>query len=293
LPQRISPSGYNSLVACPYQFYARHVLRLNDLDEVREEIDKRDYGTWVHKVLQRFHGEYSVLTKVIPHPNPDETTSHSTKPASGQVAGYLPVGEGTNESLRDFLTNELQRISNEVFADALAHDYLAVAWLLRWQKMLPSYLAWQIEREQTGWRYDAAEEPFEFTVLENFILRGRIDRVDSNAAGEIAVLDYKTQTATVLKNKLKDAGEDVQLACYASVRNAHAAAFVSLEGEVMDVAPAHAMDELAQLNFTRLQTLFTQLRSGAPLPANGVASACAYCEMRGLCRQGSWEVKNG
>jgi hypothetical protein len=38
-----------------------------------------------------------------------------------------------------------------------------------------------------------------------------------------------------------------------------------------------------------LQTLFTQLRSGAPLPANGVASACAYCEMRGLCRQGSWE----
>jgi hypothetical protein len=32
-----------------------------------------------------------------PFPNPDETTSHSTKPASGQVAGYLPqVGEGTN-----------------------------------------------------------------------------------------------------------------------------------------------------------------------------------------------------
>jgi NADPH2:quinone reductase len=38
-----------------------------------------------------------------PHPNPDGTTSHSTKPASGQVAGYLPpAGEGANESLRDF-----------------------------------------------------------------------------------------------------------------------------------------------------------------------------------------------
>ncbi|WP_035382707.1 nitrogenase iron-molybdenum cofactor biosynthesis protein NifN [Ferriphaselus sp. R-1] len=32
----------------------------------------------------------------FPHPNPDGTTSHSTKPASGQVAGYPPVGEGTN-----------------------------------------------------------------------------------------------------------------------------------------------------------------------------------------------------
>ncbi len=34
----------------------------------------------------------------FPHPNPDRTTSHSTKPASGQVAGYLPqAGEGTSE----------------------------------------------------------------------------------------------------------------------------------------------------------------------------------------------------
>jgi nitrogenase molybdenum-iron protein NifN len=31
-----------------------------------------------------------------PLPNPDETTSHSTKPASGQVAGYPPEGEETN-----------------------------------------------------------------------------------------------------------------------------------------------------------------------------------------------------
>jgi haloalkane dehalogenase len=30
----------------------------------------------------------------FPHPGPDGTTSHSTKPASGQVAGYLPEGEG-------------------------------------------------------------------------------------------------------------------------------------------------------------------------------------------------------
>ena len=35
---------------------------------------------------------------VAPLPNPDETTSHSTKPASGQVAGYPPLaGEGAIE----------------------------------------------------------------------------------------------------------------------------------------------------------------------------------------------------
>jgi multisubunit Na+/H+ antiporter MnhB subunit len=42
----------------------------------------------------------------FPHPNPDGTTSHSTKPASGQVAGYPPKGEGANESLREFHFND-------------------------------------------------------------------------------------------------------------------------------------------------------------------------------------------
>lgn len=275
LPQRISPSGYNSLVACPYQFYARHALRLNDLDEVREEIDKRDYGTWIHTVLQRFHGEHPLLTQVLPHPNP------------------FQEGEGINESPRDFLNNELQRISNEVFADALAHDYLALAWLARWQKMIPAYLDWQLEREQAGWRYSVAEASFDFNVDESLVLRGRIDRVDKNTAGDESVLDYKTQTVSSLKKKLLDAGEDVQLACYAAVRNAHEAAFVGLEGGVTAIAPEQAIDDLAKLNIERLQNVYAQMRSGTALPANGVDAACAYCEMRGLCRRGSWEDAHG
>ena len=260
IPQHISPSGYNSLVACPYQFYARHVLRLNDLDEVREEIDKRDYGTWVHALLQRFHGEHPLLM---------------------------------NED-RDRLAAGLRRVSEEVFSDALRHDYLALAWLLRWQEMISAYLDSQLEREQAGWRYSDAEVPFDMPVAESLHLRGRIDRVDSNAAGGECVLDYKTQTAAVLKKKLKDAGEDVQLACYAQVRNAREAAFVSLEGGVVQtVAPAQAIDELAELNLVRLRTVFAQMRGGTPLPANGAEPVCAYCEMRGLCRQGSWGTLEG
>ncbi len=43
----------------------------------------------------------SPLVTKVPLPNPDKTTSHSTKPASGQVAGYPPqAGEGTNVLLR-------------------------------------------------------------------------------------------------------------------------------------------------------------------------------------------------
>ncbi len=38
----------------------------------------------------------AVIDRNRPHPTPDGTTSHSTKPASEQVAGYLPGGEGVS-----------------------------------------------------------------------------------------------------------------------------------------------------------------------------------------------------
>jgi len=82
-------SAYNSLVACPYQFYARHILRLNELDEVQEGIEKRDYGDHVHKILQRFHERYA------------------------QVIGHA-IAE---------MDAALRQISEEVFADLLQQDF--------------------------------------------------------------------------------------------------------------------------------------------------------------------------
>ena len=55
IPKQISVSGYGSLVACPYRFFARHVLRLGEMDEVCEDLEKSDYGELVHRVLERFH----------------------------------------------------------------------------------------------------------------------------------------------------------------------------------------------------------------------------------------------
>ena len=46
-------------------------------------------------------GGHATLFRVSPLPNPDGTTSHSTKLASEQVAGYLPLaGEGANVILK-------------------------------------------------------------------------------------------------------------------------------------------------------------------------------------------------
>ena len=260
IPQRISASGYNSLVACPYQYYARHMLHLNELDEVREGVEKRDYGEWVHGILHRFHEQFSALA----------------------------------EHGREELEQALLRISNEEFAPAVERDYLARAWLLRWQQAIPAYLDAQLKNAAEGWRYQGGEVPFELPLSEDLLMHGRIDRVDVRPAADnaVAVLDYKMMDALRLRNKLKEPGEDVQLACYAYVYEADEAAFISIEKDkVVAVAPPHDLPQLAQENIDRLLAVFAQMRGGAALPAHGVDEACAYCEMRGLCRKSEWESR--
>lgn len=254
IPERISASGYNSLVACPYQYYARHMLRLNELDEVREGVEKRDYGEWVHDILHRFHQQFPVLGG-HPHAALDEA---------------------------------LQRISREVFAPALEHDYLARAWLLRWQQAIPAYLEVQLKSEAEGWRYQRGEVPFELPLTDGLMLYGRIDRVDARG-NENKVLDYKMMDAGRLRNKLREPGEDVQLACYAHVYEADEAAFISIEKDkVIPVAVPQDLPELVQANIERLKEVFSQIGNGIAMPANGVDEACTYCEMRGLCRKAEW-----
>ena len=257
IPARISASGYNSLVACPYQYYARHMLRLNEMDEVREGVEKRDYGEWVHDILHRFHQQFPLI----------------------------------NEHTREALEQALQQISSEVFAPSVERDYLARAWLLRWQQAIPAYLDAQLKSEAEGWRYQSGEVPFELPLTDELTLHGRIDRVDVQSDGAAKVLDYKMMDATRLRNKLKEQGEDVQLACYAHVYEADEAAFISIEKDkVIAVAPPQDLPELAHANIERLTELFVQMRNGVVMPAHGVDEACTYCEMRGLCRKSEWSA---
>ncbi|MBU0594727.1 MAG: PD-(D/E)XK nuclease family protein [Gammaproteobacteria bacterium] len=260
VPETVSASGYNSLMACPYQFFARHALHLNELDEVAQALEKRDYGEYVHDILHRFHSRYPVV-------------------ADGEP--------GVQEQA-------LREISKAVFDHAIEADFVSHAWLSRWEASIPGYLAWQRKRECEGWRWLAGELASTRQIAlmggGSLTLRGRLDRVDAKGA-EQAVLDYKTQSLDNLKKKLKPAGEDVQLACYALLLETlpRQAAFVAVDEEVVQqVEPVEPLAELAEANLERLQIMFQSLHEGEPLPAQGVSAACQYCEMRGLCRKDYW-----
>lgn len=259
LPQRVSVSGYASLVACPYRFFARYVLGLGEMDEVSEEMDKSEYGAQVHRVLERFHERHPLVSAL----------------SEAQALA------------------ELQTCVAEVFAPAVEENFLAIGWRLRWEKRLAAYLDWQRAQEAGGWRWAAAETRVSCTVSlpdgADVELYGRIDRIDRNVDDDIgaALIDYKTQAGKTIRDRLKD---DVQLPAYALMHgDAAHAAYLALDDEaVAAVASADdtaALQAAAEAQGARLQAAFAAMRAGAPLAAHGVESVCQWCEMSGLCRK--------
>ncbi|MBC7513820.1 MAG: PD-(D/E)XK nuclease family protein [Herminiimonas sp.] len=263
LPDKLSASGYASLVACPYQFFATRMLGLSGLDELSVQLEKRDYGDWLHQILHTYH--VGLREQAIPH----------------AARAYF-----------------LQAVTQEVFDLALAKSAAALGYFDRWQKAMPAYLAWAEARDAAGWTFVTGEEwrqqPLRWGAGE-ILLQGRVDRIDCNAEGEFAVLDYKTSNLPALKKRLTE-NEDHQLAFYGllltspSAPAPSGASYVALE-PTRDRIDTVAVDDYAATTALLQRQLVGTMQAiaeGATLRASGIASVCQYCDVRGLCRKGAW-----
>ena len=257
LPVHLSASGYNSLVACPYQFFAERMLRLTIPDELSEQPGKRDYGQWVHAILQRYHETLSLKA--------------------------IPV---------DKRAELLEKISDDLFSDVLQKQPAALGYAVRWKRQLPAYLQWANAHEQAGWRFAFGEQE-KICALDydsgRMLLKGRLDRADSNADGELMVIDYKTSEKSGLKKKLARR-EDHQLAFYGLLLSPRpaAAAYVAIDTDKPEALIAEPYEQWIDALEQRLSEDLQRIAAGAPLPAVGVDSTCQYCDVRGLCRKGVW-----
>lgn len=260
LPAKLSASGYNTFVACPYQFFALRMLRVSVMDELSDMPEKRDYGGWLHEILMTYH----------------DTVRDQQTPLEQRAA-------------------LLAAISEQVFGKAINQHPAALGYAARWQKVMPAYLLWANEREGQGWHFAVGEIALQHRLEwagGGIELHGRLDRIDENAAGERAVLDYKTRPLPSLATKLKDA-EDHQLPFYGllsgqTMAAAHYVALETFKDKTGDVA-APDFERQQQALQQQIATVMHAVTQGAPLPANGIESVCQYCEVRGLCRKGVWQ----
>ncbi len=160
-PRSLSVTEIETWQRDPYAIYARHILHLRKLDDLDAQADAADYGSLVHEGLGRFlraHG------------------AELPGDAAHRLEHFLQVAMST-ASLRPVL----------------------IAW---WRPRLKRIAAW-VAAQDTAWRgtfqpttilAECSGETLFDGPAGPFTLRGRADRIDLNAAGEIAVFDYKTGT---------------------------------------------------------------------------------------------------
>lgn len=253
LPSTLSASTVEALRDCPYRFFARAVLRLFERDELDAEVGKRDYGDWLHAVLDRFHRER--------RDGADDAraladAADATTRASGlDAAELLPF-----------------RASFEAFA--------------------PAYLRWLADREAKGWHWQDGEAAREARpdALAPIVLSGRIDRLDRGPDGALQVIDYKTGNVQRLRQRVREPLEDTQLAFYAVLEpQARSAIYLALDDAEAPLAIAHeGVGDSAAALVAGLGGEMARLAAGAPLPALGEGEVCETCEARGLCRRDHW-----
>lgn len=288
-PRSLSVSAHQQMIDCPYQFFVSRCLALTPIEPIREALEKADYGQRVHRALEAFH----IGTSGLPGP-----FNALFKAETRQDAIAL-----------------LTRISQTVFAQDLEDNFLHRGWLKRWLAVVPDYINWQMQRAPE-WIVTACEvEACNSDFIPTLNLRGRLDRIDFNSGGGLAVIDYKTG-ATASQQQI-ESGEAIQLSLYALLAEG-----LSMQAEPRIIGGDSAMGKPAltaverveylvvdkdkvktgaQLEGTalialkeavgeRLKTLVHALNSGEPLPAWGDKKACLYCKMQGLCRKQAWSA---
>lgn len=258
---KLSASAYNDLRQCPYRFFALRQLGLKEAEELEGELDKRDFGLWLHAVLKAFH---------------DRLKTSPAQDASTRLA------------LMDAAVAEVNA------AQQLAEDEF-LPFMAAWPRVRAGYLDWLARYEAGGARFDEAEA-WQEQPLGPLTLVGRLDRIDQVPASEdapagVMVIDYKTEAQGVTRDRIKAPFEDTQLAFYAALQphDTLRAAYVNV-GE-RDGTQLFEQKDVVAVRDALIEGIvhdMSRIAEGAPLPALGEGMACEFCAARGLCRKDFW-----
>ncbi|MBC7918127.1 MAG: PD-(D/E)XK nuclease family protein [Rhodoferax sp.] len=256
--RQLSQGAYEDLRNCPYKFFSLRQLGLKETEELESEIDKRDFGLWLHAVLAHFHAALA---------------SSPTAERAARIA--------------------MMEVASQIATESLAlPDGEFLPFFAAWPAVRDGYLDWLEKHEATGAVF-AKGEASQQQDLGTIKLIGRIDRLDTLTDGSVLVLDYKTEAQGKTKARVKDPLEDTQMAFYAALlpNDTLQAAYVNV-GE-RDGTSIVSQPHIVEARDALVEGILTDMRhiaEGAALPALGEAAACEYCQARGLCRKDFWSA---
>ena len=174
----VYPTHLNELIRCPMQFYLKHIVGVEEKEEVEEALGMNKIGTWIHASLERLDKEY-----FLEGPDPSE------------------------DQIKFLLTEEFNRLFKGHVTDlGLNRIYYQVG-----EQQILTFLNHQMQQVPRR-EILAAEQPLHTQL--NLVLQGtsttvnlggKIDRIEMSEDGTLFVMDYKTGSVdTGSKQKFAD-----------------------------------------------------------------------------------------
>ena len=171
---RFSPSRLQTYVECSFKFYLKYVVKLEEQQELVESADAKDFGTVIHRVLNRIY-----------QPVKGELLSEKN------IAAMLSIYTQTVEQvyLEEMGTVDISKGRNYLYCriiETLIHDYL--------KNEKPGKTVIETEKDFTKW-----------LKLDSFQVKlyGMVDRIEQRN-NTIDIIDFKTGIINSLQFNLDE-----------------------------------------------------------------------------------------
>ncbi len=263
IPKKFSHSQIISFLKCPYQYKLAHVLKIQSKGTA-----SFSFGNTVHATMQKFYIRVQELNQI------------------------------TQVSLFDIAAPSTKKSANEIKVPTLEELYKMYdeSWISDWyqdKQQRETYYEKGKEilkvfytTQEGQWTIPVALEGWFKVKVGEYIINGRIDRIDKQADGSLEIIDYKTGNS---KEKL-DTDDKQQLLLY------HIAAetlpeyrhigpvgkltfyYVNDGMKTSFVAAEKDVEKLKE----KLETTIEKIREGKFI-ATPSQFVCKYCEFKNIC----------
>lgn len=276
-----SASSLNVYLKCPMQFYYKYVLGLSETEDMLDELESREVGTFIHELL-----EYTFLQFVNKTPKIDE---------SFRTRFFAEFDKRFDQEFKHrmksgaFMTRQIMRFRLEKFLDnEQQRQVLSIA----------------------GLEADITKEIKLGHKMRKIAFKCRIDRIDRIDEQRLQVLDYKTGSSDSVpaglktlqkalenpdRKKIKKAIKSFQLPLYLyCVEQEYnnpliTSALYNLRTLKIDEFPKPRefaqKDEIMKCALEMLGIIIDEIYdSDVPFVADDSDDACKYCPFISLCR---------
>jgi ATP-dependent helicase/nuclease subunit B len=181
---KLSVTQFRAYLMCPFRFYLRHGLRMEEIDTTRSEMDAMEFGNLLHAVLEAFANDPSASAAT--DANVIRAAFHAL------LDRHLHGLYGPRLTVPVTIQRESARQRLGWWADYEAAQRRA---------------GWRIETAET--RISPQNDPW---MLHGMIISGKVDRVERHAQFGVRLIDFKTYSPYDSVKRARKTVEEYHLA---------------------------------------------------------------------------------